>query len=229
MSKKTPKKVTEKKSFDLKSFKKSKGIDMTVKEKDITWIPLSDSFHEALKIPGLARGYFTSFRGYSNTGKSTAIYEAVAGAQKIGDLPIIIDTEGSFNWEHAKMIGMQYEVEYHTMEVEDVNPNSGEITINKTGIFLITANVSTYVSSSTTIRSDSYAVIDKNSSQITGTAMWMYNREGPDSEQGHNTGSASLILDITSGDVIRVQAARFSGTDTVGIRLRGSRLTFLEL
>jgi hypothetical protein len=107
--------------------------------------------------------------------------------------------------------------------------SSGEITINKTGIFLITANVSTYVSSSTSVRSDSYAIIQKNNSTITGTTMWMYNRLGPDSAQGHNTGSASVILDITSGDVIRVQATRFSGTDTVGIRLNGCRLTFLEL
>ena len=119
MSKKAPKKVTEKKSFDLKNFKKSKGIDITVKEKDVTWIPLSDSFHEALKIPGLARGYFTSFRGYSNTGKSTAIYEAVAGAQKIGDLPVIIETEGNWSWEHAKNIGVKFD--------EIVDEETGEI------------------------------------------------------------------------------------------------------
>jgi len=109
MSKQAPKKPIVKKKFDLGSFKKNNGMDMTVKEKDLTWIPLSDSFHEALKIPGLARGYFTSFRGYSNTGKSTAIYEAVAGAQKIGDLPIIIETEGNWSWEHARNIGVQFE------------------------------------------------------------------------------------------------------------------------
>jgi hypothetical protein len=107
--------------------------------------------------------------------------------------------------------------------------SSGEITINKTGTFLITADVSTYVSSSTSARSDSYALIQKNSSTITGTTMWMYNRLGPDSGAGHNTGSASVILDITSGDVIRVIAVRFSGTDTVGLRANGSRITIVEL
>jgi len=119
MSKKAPKKSVDKKSFDLGKFKKSKGMDITVKEKDLTWIPLSDSFHEALKIPGLARGYFTSFRGYSNTGKSTAIYEAVAGAQKIGDLPVIMETEGNWSWEHARNIGVQFE--------EVVDEETGEI------------------------------------------------------------------------------------------------------
>jgi hypothetical protein len=94
-------------------------MDITVKEKDLTWIPMSDSFHEALKIPGLARGYFTSFRGYSNTGKSTAIYEAVAGAQKIGDLPVIMETEGNWSWEHARNIGVQFE--------EIADPETGEI------------------------------------------------------------------------------------------------------
>ena len=96
MAGKAPKKPIKKKPFDNKAFKKNNGLDIVVKEKELSWIPLSDAFHEALKIPGLARGYFTSFRGYSNTGKSTAIYEAVAGAQKVGDLPVIMETEG--NW-----------------------------------------------------------------------------------------------------------------------------------
>lgn len=119
MGKKAPKKAVKKTNFDLKSFKKNKGMDITVKEKDLTWIPLSDSFHEALKIPGLARGYFTSFRGYSNTGKSTAIYEAMAGAQKIGDLPVIIETEGNWSWEHARNIGVEF--------TEVVDEETGEI------------------------------------------------------------------------------------------------------
>lgn len=107
--------------------------------------------------------------------------------------------------------------------------SGGTITINKTGTFMITADVSTYVSSSTTARSNSNAVIQKNSSTIAGTTMWMYNREGPDSNEGHNTGSSSIILDITSGDTIQVTAKRYSGTDTVGLRRNGSRLTIVEL
>jgi len=119
MAKKAPKKPGDKKSFDLSSFKKHNGMDITVKEKDDTWIPLSESFHEALKVPGLPRGYFTSFRGYSNTGKSTAMYEAVAGAQKIGDLPVIMETEGNWSWEHARNIGVEFE--------EIVDEETGEI------------------------------------------------------------------------------------------------------
>lgn len=96
------------KAFDLTAFKKQNNLDVVVKEKELSWIPLSSAFHEALKIPGVPRGYLTSFRGYSNTGKSTAIYETVAGAQKIGDLPVIIETEGNWSWEHAKNIGVKF-------------------------------------------------------------------------------------------------------------------------
>lgn len=119
MAKKTPKKPVSKGNFNINNFKNNNGFDITIKEKDLTWIPLSDAFHEALKLPGIPRGYFTSFRGYSNTGKSTAIYEAVVGAQQIGDLPVIIETEGNWSWEHAKNIGVQFE--------EVVDEETGEI------------------------------------------------------------------------------------------------------
>ena len=127
MASKAPKKPIAKKAFNSASFKKDNGFDNVVKDKELTWIPLSDSFHEALKIPGLARGYFTSFRGYSNTGKSTAIYEAVAGAQKIGDYPVIIETEGNWSWEHARNIGVKFE--------EVVDETTGEV-LNYVGDFL---------------------------------------------------------------------------------------------
>jgi hypothetical protein len=110
--------IIEKKTFDLKAFKESKGLTRTNKPKDLSWVPLSEAFQEALGIPGIPRGYTTLARGYSNTGKSTAMYEAIVGANKIGDFPIIFDTEGNFNWEHAKNVGVQYE------EITDENGNS---------------------------------------------------------------------------------------------------------
>lgn len=129
MAKKTPEKakVTEKKIFDVNQFKVDNGFIEPVIKKEISWIPMSEAFYEALKIPGIPRGFFSSFRGYSNTGKSTAIYEAVVGAQKIGDFPIIFETEGNWNWEHAKNIGMEFEEVY--------DEDTGEI-IDYTGNFL---------------------------------------------------------------------------------------------
>lgn len=120
-NKKAPKKAVSKQNFDLDNFKNNNGMAVKVKQKELSWIPLSDSFHEALKIPGIPRGYFTSFRGFSNTGKSTAMYEAVVGCQKIGDLAVIMETEGNWNWEHARNIGVQFEeiVDESTGEVVD--------------------------------------------------------------------------------------------------------------
>lgn len=127
MSQLPKKKKIEKKAFDIDAFKEAEGLDNVVKDKELTWIPLSESFHEALKVPGIAVGYFASFRGYSNTGKSTAIYEAVVGCQTTGILPIIYDTENNWNWEHARNIGIQFE--------EVVDKTTGEI-INYKGDFI---------------------------------------------------------------------------------------------
>ena len=121
MAKKAPNKKVSKQSFDLNKFKKNKGLDKKVKDKELSWIPLSKGFHDAVGIPGIPRGYVTLFRGYSNTGKSTAIYEAIKSCQKTGDLPVIIDTESNFDWNHAKSIGIEYEeiVDEETGEVLD--------------------------------------------------------------------------------------------------------------
>lgn len=106
----TEKKVIEKKPFDITQLKASLGLgQQTIKEKDLSWIPFKKAFHDALGIPGAPRGYTTQFRGFSDVGKSTAIYETLAGAQKLGDFIVIFDTEGSFNWDHARLIGFEYE------------------------------------------------------------------------------------------------------------------------
>jgi hypothetical protein len=124
---KKPQKTIEKKEFDLNTFKKNQGLDFNVKDKELRWIPLSDAFHDAVKVPGIPMGYFTSFRGYSNTGKSTAMYEGIVGCQKLGVLPIIYETEGNWNWQHAKDVGIQFE--------EVVDQETGET--NHVGDFIL--------------------------------------------------------------------------------------------
>lgn len=128
MAKKPTKQPIEKKDFDLESFKKTESLNFNVKDKELAWIPLSEAFHDAVKVPGVPMGYFISFRGFSNTGKSTAIYEGVAGCQKIGVLPVIYETEGNWNWEHAKNCGVIFE--------ESVDENTGEINYKGDFIFL---------------------------------------------------------------------------------------------
>tara|TARA_R110000796_G_scaffold40062_6_gene99416 strand:+ start:12805 stop:13920 length:1116 start_codon:yes stop_codon:yes gene_type:complete len=122
-------KSVSKKEFNLDSFLKSENLDSEPKDKDLTWIPLSKAFHDAIKLPGFPRGFVSLVRGYSNTGKSTAFYEAIAGAQKIGDLPVVIETEGNWNWGHAKMCGVKY--------IESLDKETGEITEKPDGFILV--------------------------------------------------------------------------------------------
>jgi hypothetical protein len=127
---KKPIKTVKKVDYSLEDFKKTQGVSKTIKDKELSWIPLSKAWHDAIKLPGFARGYVNSVRGYSNTGKSTAFYEAIAGAQRVGDLPVIFETEGNFNWGHAKMCGVQFD--------EIVDESTGEITYG--GNFLYMSN-----------------------------------------------------------------------------------------
>jgi hypothetical protein len=113
--------------FNLDDIKGDEGLDNVIKDKELSWIPLSDAFYDAVKVPGVPKGYFVSFRGFSNSGKSTAIYEAVAGCQKLGILPVIYETEGNWNWEHAKNVSIKYE--------EVVDEETGEILNYKGDLF----------------------------------------------------------------------------------------------
>jgi hypothetical protein len=128
--KKPDKNAVAKTDYNLSDFKASEGSKIRIKDKELSWIPLKKAFFDALGLPGFARGYVNSIRGYSNTGKSTGFYEAIAGAQRIGDLPVIFETEGNFNWGHARLCGMEYD--------EVVDEETGEI--GYTGNFIFKDN-----------------------------------------------------------------------------------------
>lgn len=95
--------------FNLENFKKKKNLSTTsVKFKDERWIPLSKTFQDALQIPGLPIGHITLLRGHSDTGKTTALLEAAVSCQKMGILPVFIITEMKWSWEHARLMGLQF-------------------------------------------------------------------------------------------------------------------------
>lgn len=129
MAKKPEKKIIQKQDFDIDSFISSEGFNLQSKDKDLTWIPLSKAWHDALKLPGFPRGFVSLVRGYSNTGKSTAFYEAIVGAQKIGDLPVVIETEGNWNVKHAKQIGVKFK--------QKLNEETGELIEEPDGFILM--------------------------------------------------------------------------------------------
>ena len=121
--------------FDLEDFKKSKNVTEGVAYKKQEWIPLSDAFQEAISLPGIPHGYVITFRGHSDTGKTTAMIEAAISAQKIGKLPVFIITEMKWDWNHAKIMGFQVE--------EKVNKETGEILYGGNFIYVDRDNLST--------------------------------------------------------------------------------------
>jgi hypothetical protein len=106
-------KPTPKKSFSLDDFKKKIGAQ-DVPSKPLQWIPIDDGLREATGMPGVPKGYVTLFRGYTNTGKSTALIRSIVNAQKMGDFPIIIDTENNIDVGNKRLtlMGFDWNGEY---------------------------------------------------------------------------------------------------------------------
>ncbi len=123
-------KPIEKKNFSLADYKAVKKLDDGVKDKPLEYIPLSSAFQ---KVTGLSipKGTVSILRGYSNTGKSTALIETAIGCQRSNVLPVIIDTENGFNWLHARDMGFEYN--------EVVDEETGEV-VNYEGDFIYVNN-----------------------------------------------------------------------------------------
>jgi len=106
-------KPTPKKNFSLDNFKKKIGA-VEIPSKPLKWIPIDDGLREATGMPGIPRGYVTLFRGFTNTGKSTALMRSIVNAQKMGDFPIIIDTENNIDEGNKRLtlMGFDWDGEY---------------------------------------------------------------------------------------------------------------------
>ena len=120
-----------KKDFSLSAFKAKNNLSEGVKDKPLEWIKLGSAFHKATGMPGIPKGYVATVRGHSNTGKSTLLQMAATECQKMGILPIIIDTENAWSWERAKLTGMEF--------TEVVDEETGEV-INYDGFFVYVNN-----------------------------------------------------------------------------------------
>ena len=98
------------------------------------------------------------------------------------------------------------------------------LTVNKTATYQITYDIMTDIGTGGgSARSESQAELFKNDSAVTGTYTGMYNRT---EDRAVATGTATCILDLTSGDNLRIKALKV-GTDTVFCDI--TRLTIVEL
>lgn len=132
--------ATIKKAGGVSGFKERKGMNReddkskltassSIADKPMDWLIMPKAFQDATKLPGIPIGYSTCVMGHSNTGKSTLINHAIVAAQHQGIIPIIIDTENSFSFEYAVAMGFKAEPVYGDVDVETVNPETGEITV----------------------------------------------------------------------------------------------------
>jgi hypothetical protein len=115
-------------------FKEDRNLG-SVKDKNLEWIVLPDAFYDAVKIPGIPKGFFSMVRGLPNTGKSTIKLCLIAQCQRMGILPVIYETEGNFPWDHARMCG----VEFSDVTEDVTDDETGEITkkvVDHNGFFL---------------------------------------------------------------------------------------------
>lgn len=105
--------------------------DISNANKEQEWIIMPKSFQDVTKLPGIPQCTVVSVIGHSNVGKTTLINEALAAAQKQNLIPVIIDTENSFSFQYARAMGFEADPIYGTVEIEDVDQETGEIKTHK--------------------------------------------------------------------------------------------------
>jgi len=101
-------KPTTKKSFSMDDFRKKVGGEV-IEPKPLEWYNCSKALQKETGLPGYPKGYVSLSRGFSNTGKSTSVFEAAIDAQKQGDFPILIDTENNIGRDRLKLMGFDWE------------------------------------------------------------------------------------------------------------------------
>lgn len=138
MAKQAIKKGVGIKKTGLHSFKEKHGLipenngsytSVSNADKPIDWILMPKAFVSATRLPGIPLNTVCSVIGHSNVGKSTLINHAIAAAQRQGYIPVIIDTENSFSFQYAQSMGFKCEPIYGDVEVESVDPETGDVTI----------------------------------------------------------------------------------------------------
>ena len=127
------KKEVKSHSSSISDFKSKMGLVATKEssnaDKPMEWLIMPEAYRESLKLPGIPVSYVTTIIGHSNTGKSTLVNHAIVAAQRQGYVPVIYDTENNFDFKYAIDMGMEATPIYGDIEVEKVNPETGEIEI----------------------------------------------------------------------------------------------------
>jgi len=104
--------------------------------------------------------------------------------------------------------------------------DSAEVTIGEDGWYEITYSISTWITDTSTNRSDSEARLMLNGSEIEGTRGGMYNRQN---NSDLANASVTRIIELSDTDVIKLQAQQNSGSATVSTYPDGVSLSIRKL
>jgi len=122
------------KKKDFSDFKTiTSKFSSVAKLKAQEYFTVDAAFYEISGLPGPAKGHINMLLGHTDTGKTTCMIKAAIDAQKKGVLPVFIITEQKWSWEHAKLMGMEFE--------EIVDEETGEIDYD--GFYIFNNNFQT--------------------------------------------------------------------------------------
>jgi hypothetical protein len=160
----------------------------------------SDNKKRVLASDLLAAGAAEAFSGYDQTG-GTSLDAGWA------DIPILTERVKTSNIVHSA--------------------SSAEVTINATGRYIIIGEATSNITAGTS-RSQCQLKLQIDTGggygDVGGTLRGMYARQA---SQPQNSGSFTIILDLTSGDKIKMQAQRASGGSTCVTLADGQSLTLM--
>ena len=96
----------------------------------------------------------------------------------------------------------------------DFTLSNGVVTVQKAGVYSISFNVMTYMTSSSDQRSGSFAYLAINDGEVDRSRVYMYNRN---QTSGYNSGSSTTIRTLSANDVLSIYAARDSGAADIAV------------
>lgn len=107
------------------------NLEVSNADKPMDWLVMPKAFQEATRLTGFPIGYVSMIGGFSDTGKTTILNHVLVSAQRQGFVPVIYDTENNMDWKYLTDMGFEATPVYGEIDVEHVDPETGEVTYTK--------------------------------------------------------------------------------------------------
>ena len=106
-------------------------------------------------------------------------------------------------------------------QVYKLRSSNTEIEVQVNGLFRIQAEITTYISDSSTTRSTSRARLQRNGTDLAGASTYMYNREY---NNDTTSGSITYITNLSKNDRIGLYGNKVNGSAQISAIADGTRL-----